>query len=50
MAEEKVGATFLGKFVAVVFILACIGAAGYFFKDTIFPSASTRSIRRGSLR
>jgi hypothetical protein len=30
--------------VAVVFILACIGAAGYFFKDTIFPSAGTKQV------
>jgi NitT/TauT family transport system substrate-binding protein len=44
MAEEKVGATFLGKFVAVVFILACIGVAGYFFKDTIFPTAGTKQV------
>jgi len=44
MAEEKVGPTFLGKFVAVIFIIACLVAAGYFFKDTIFPKAGTKKV------
>jgi len=44
MAEEKVGPTFLGKLVVIIFIVACIGAAGYFFKDTIFPKAGQKQI------
>jgi len=38
MAEEKVGPTALGKFVIFLFIIGCIAAAGYYFKDTIFPT------------
>ena len=38
MAEGKVGPTPLGKFVIFLFIVGCIVAAGYYFKDTIFPS------------
>ncbi len=34
---DKIGPTFLGKVVGVLFILACLGAAGYFFWDTLFP-------------
>jgi NitT/TauT family transport system substrate-binding protein len=37
MAEQKTGPTPLGKFVIFLFIIACIAAAGYYFKDTIFP-------------
>ena len=37
MAEPKVGPTPLGKFVIFLFIVGCIAAAGYYFKDTIFP-------------
>lgn len=37
MAENKVGPTPLGKFVIFLFIVGCIAAAGYYFKDTIFP-------------
>lgn len=38
MTEGKVGPTPLGKFVIFLFIVGCIVAAGYYFKDTIFPS------------
>ena len=37
MATEKVGPTALGKIVIVLFILGCLAAAGWFFRDTIFP-------------
>jgi len=37
MAEPKVGPTPLGKFVIFLFIVGCIAAAGYYFKDSIFP-------------
>lgn len=40
MAEQKVGPTPLGKFVIFLFIIGCLAAAGYYFKDTIFPSKS----------
>lgn len=36
---EKVGPTALGKFVGILFIIACIAGAGYFFRDTLFPTA-----------
>lgn len=38
MAEGKVGPTPLGKFVIFLFIIGCIAAAGYYFKDSIFPT------------
>ncbi|MEI7633472.1 MAG: phosphate ABC transporter substrate-binding/OmpA family protein [bacterium] len=34
---EPVGPTKLGKLVAFIFIIACIVAAGYFFRATLFP-------------
>jgi len=37
MTTEKVGPTALGKIVIVLFILGCLSAAGWFFRDTIFP-------------
>ncbi|HOS99407.1 MAG TPA: phosphate ABC transporter substrate-binding/OmpA family protein [Acidobacteriota bacterium] len=37
MTTEKVGPTALGKIVIVLFILSCLAAAGWFFRDTIFP-------------
>lgn len=37
MTTEKVGPTALGKIVIVLFILGCLAAAGWFFRDTIFP-------------
>ncbi len=37
MATEKVGPTVLGKIVIVLFILVCLAAAGWFFRDTLFP-------------
>jgi NitT/TauT family transport system substrate-binding protein len=40
MVEQKVGPTPLGKFVIFLFIIGCLAAAGYYFKDTIFPSKS----------
>ena len=36
--SENVGPTPLGKLVGFLFILACMGAAAYSFRDTIFPS------------
>jgi len=38
MAEQKVGPTILGRVVLVLFILAAIAGAGYFFRDTLFPA------------
>ncbi|MCP4147194.1 MAG: OmpA family protein [bacterium] len=38
MAENKVGPTALGKFIIFLFIVGCVAAAGYYFKDTIFPA------------
>jgi len=37
--SNKVGPTALGKIVGVLFIIACVVAAGYLFRDTIFPKA-----------
>ncbi|RPI79142.1 MAG: hypothetical protein EHM45_03960, partial [Desulfobacteraceae bacterium] len=37
--ENKVGPTALGKIVGILFIIACIAVAGYFFRDTFFPKA-----------
>ncbi len=37
MAENKSGLTPLGRAVVILFVLACIGGAGYFFRDTLFP-------------
>jgi NitT/TauT family transport system substrate-binding protein len=34
---NKVGPTALGKIVGILFILACLGGAVYFFRDTLFP-------------
>lgn len=39
MTNNGTGPTTLGKFVAVLFIVACLGAALYSFRDTIFPKA-----------
>ncbi len=36
--EQKVGMTVLGKVVLVIFILALLGGAAFFFKDTLLPS------------
>lgn len=41
---EKVGPTGLGKFVGFLFIVGCIAAAGYMFRDTLFPSAKKKII------
>ncbi len=38
MEENTVGPTPLGKIVLFIIIAALIGLAGYYFKDTIFPS------------
>jgi NitT/TauT family transport system substrate-binding protein len=37
---EKIGPTALGKFVGIIFIIACIAGAGYFFRDTLFPKST----------
>lgn len=39
MTEENVGPTVLGKIVIILFIIACLALAGWFFRDTIFPSS-----------
>ena len=39
MSEQKVGPTVLGKIVMFLFILACLGVAGYFLRGTLFPEA-----------
>jgi NitT/TauT family transport system substrate-binding protein len=36
--SEKVGPTALGKLVLAVFVLACLGAAAYYFRDLVAPS------------
>jgi len=41
---QKVGPTFLGKLVIFLFIVACIAAAGYLFRHTLFPRAGQRKI------
>ncbi len=38
MADEKVGTTGLGKLVLVLFILALVAGAVYFFRDAILPA------------
>ncbi|MBN2054178.1 ABC transporter substrate-binding protein [bacterium] len=35
---DKVGPTVFGKIIGVIFILACLGIAGYMFRDVIFPA------------
>jgi NitT/TauT family transport system substrate-binding protein len=40
MASDKVGPTILGKVVIVLFILALIGGAAYYFRDLIAPSGA----------
>lgn len=37
--SDSVGPTKLGKFVAAIFVIACIVAAGYLFRETLFPKA-----------
>jgi NitT/TauT family transport system substrate-binding protein len=37
---DQVGPTRLGKFVIFLFVLALVAAAGYFFKDWIFPQGA----------
>jgi NitT/TauT family transport system substrate-binding protein len=44
MAENKVGPTALGKVVGVLFVIACIAVAGYFFRDTLFPNAQKNNL------
>jgi len=39
MAENKIGPTLLGRVVIILFLMACLVAAGYFFRNTLFPSA-----------
>ncbi len=39
---ENAGPTRLGKFVIILFILALVVAAGYFFKDLLVPSGSSQ--------
>ncbi len=42
MPEERVGPTALGKIVGVLFILACLAGAAYFFRNTLFPTAKQK--------
>ena len=37
MAEEKVGPTALGRLILVLFVVAGLAGAAYFFRDTILP-------------
>jgi len=37
--QQNVGPTKLGKIVGILIILACLGVAGYYFRDTIAPAA-----------
>jgi NitT/TauT family transport system substrate-binding protein len=41
---QKVGPTALGKVIGFLFILGCIIAAGYLFRDMLFPKAKTNQI------
>ncbi|MCU0606363.1 MAG: phosphate ABC transporter substrate-binding/OmpA family protein [Candidatus Edwardsbacteria bacterium] len=41
---QKVGPTFLGKLVGIIFIVACVAAAGWLFRNTLFPRAGTRGV------
>jgi len=43
MSNQNVGPTALGKAVVVVFILALLAGAGFFFKDSIFPQNTDAS-------
>ncbi len=43
MAVQKAGPTVLGKIVLILFILACLAGAGYFFRDKIFPKGTDGS-------
>jgi len=42
--SQKVGPTALGKFVGFLFIIGCIVAAGYLFRDMIFPKAKSSDV------
>lgn len=39
---EKVGPTRLGKIIGFLFIIGCLAAAGYMFRDTFFPTAKKK--------
>jgi len=41
MADNKIGPTPLGKVVGILFVIACLAVAGYYFRDTIFPSSQS---------
>ena len=36
--QQNVGPTILGKLVLIVFVLACIAGAAYYFRDLVAPS------------
>ncbi len=40
MSSRKVGPTALGKIVLIVFILACVAGAAYYFRDLIAPTGA----------
>src|SRR5262245_59970537 len=42
---EPVGPTKLGKAVGFLFIVACVLAAGYLFRKTLFPTAQQGTVR-----
>jgi NitT/TauT family transport system substrate-binding protein len=44
VADNKIGPTPLGKVVGVLFVIACLAVAGYYFRDTIFPSSKTNNM------
>ncbi len=49
MAEQKVGPTALGKIVVVLFILACIGGAAYYFRDILAPGGADQATKQVDL-
>lgn len=44
--NDKVGPTLLGKIVGFIFIIGCLVAAGYFFRDYLFPKAPQPKIAK----
>jgi NitT/TauT family transport system substrate-binding protein len=42
--QQKVGPTILGKLVLIVFVLACVGAAAYYFRDLVAPGGRTQGM------
>ncbi|MBI4915137.1 MAG: ABC transporter substrate-binding protein [Acidobacteria bacterium] len=49
MAEQRVGPTALGKIVVVLFILACIGGAAYYFRGVLAPGGADQATKKFDL-